>query len=96
MRRRGRAQDSTKGPDGPRLGYGLSQGDDLPGASWAERNAALVESFGVFVEVGPDGAWNWVRFVPEAVAREMSEVPPMSAWFAPHDRVRSGRERLGE
>lgn len=26
MRRRGRAQDSTEGPDGPRLGYGPSQG----------------------------------------------------------------------
>lgn len=25
MRRRGRAQDSTEGPDGPRLGYGVSQ-----------------------------------------------------------------------
>jgi len=30
MRRRGRAQDSTEGPDGPRLGYAPSEGDGYP------------------------------------------------------------------
>lgn len=29
MRRRGRAQESTEGPDGLRLGYGPSEGDAL-------------------------------------------------------------------
>ena len=60
MRRRGRAQDSTKGPDGPRLGYGPSQG-----VITAESAYALVPCDPAWFTV--DKAW---RRVGDAVYRD--------------------------
>lgn len=81
MRRRGRAQDSTEGPDGPRLGYGPSQGD-------GEREAALWRYIAGYVPAHVSIFSAWADSAREGVARR-----GLVRW---DDAVRSGRERLGE
>ena len=66
MRRRGRAQDSTEGPDGPRLGYGPSQGVITAESHLGRlRNYALVPCDPAWFTV--DKAW---RRVGDAVYRD--------------------------
>lgn len=81
MRRRGRAQDSTEGPDGPRLGYGPSQGDGEWEAALWRYIAGCVPPHVSILPVWSDSAW-------EARLPVVGRVVP--------DAVRSGRERLGE
>ncbi len=91
MRRRGRAQDSTEGPDGPRLGYGH------PTGSWVSRFDSVV--YGLALHPDIDVSGSGLTAMDLRVAQGLAQIKRdewQAAWGQWDDAVRSGRERLGE